>query len=164
MTTTSETKKLNTDIYEIRRIKASDYEDVTKTLTVLTTVGVVTKEKFHKLLNYWDSVKLPDRPDERMFNPLVIVNKKTGKVVATGMLLIEPKIIHECGFVGHIEDIAVASSEQGKNLGYHLIRSLVETGKRSGCYKIILDCDAKNIGFYEKSDFSKAGIEMQIRF
>ena len=30
-------------------------------------------------------------------------------------------------------------------------------------YKIILDCDEKNVKFYEKCGFNNAGVEMQIR-
>jgi glucosamine-phosphate N-acetyltransferase len=39
--------------------------------------------------------------------------------------------------VGHIEDIAVAKSEQGKKLGIKIIGALDFIGKKIGCYKVL---------------------------
>lgn len=142
--------------YTIRKVKATDHESYLDTLRVLTTVGDISKEKFAELVNHWDSV-----PD--IYHPHVIANEN-GLVVATGMLLVERKAIHECGLVGHIEDIAVAKSEQGKKLGYSMISSLAALSEKLGCYKVILDCSSHNIEFYEKCGFKNDGAEMCKRF
>lgn len=47
--------------------------------------------------------------------------------------------------IGHIEDIAVSKSVQGKKLGLRMIHALSGVGERMGCYKIILDCSRDNI-------------------
>lgn len=88
--------------------------------------------------------------------------------------MIEHKFVHKNGLVGHIEDIAVDSSHQGKKLGLRVIEALKYIGQMTGCYKgkndtiipskhqksnlpclllVILDCAVKNIPFYEKCGF-----------
>ncbi|AAS53881.1 AFR510Wp [Eremothecium gossypii ATCC 10895] len=158
--------------YHIRRAEAGDYAGVIETLKVLTTVGDVTEREFAERIAYWKTVKVPvpargKRPvgmgEILAYNPMVITDE-AGRVVATGNIIIEAKLIHHCGLVGHIEDIAVASDQQGKRLGMLLINTLTEIGRNAGCYKIILDCDPQNADFYKKCGFSQAGLEMQHRF
>jgi glucosamine-phosphate N-acetyltransferase len=48
---------------------------------------------------------------------VVIEEPTTGRIVASGSLLVERKFIRQCGLVGHIEDIVVHDSQRGKNLG-----------------------------------------------
>ncbi|AET37679.1 glucosamine 6-phosphate N-acetyltransferase Ecym_1453 [Eremothecium cymbalariae DBVPG len=158
--------------YQIRRTEAQDYSGVIHTLKVLTTVGNVTQQEFCDTIEYWKTVKVPivanrktRQPAEEVlaYNPLVITDD-TGNVVATGNIIIEAKLIHHCGLVGHIEDIAVAMDQRGKRLGKLLIDKLTEIGKNAGCYKIVLDCDPKNAEFYEKCGYTQAGLSMQVRF
>jgi GNAT superfamily N-acetyltransferase len=44
--------------------------------------------------------------------------------------------IHNLGLVGHIEDIAVLPSQQGKKLGLRIIQALDGIAERVGCYKV----------------------------
>lgn len=67
------------------------------------------------------------------------------QVVACGSVIIERKFVRNAGLVGHIEDIAVSQSMQGRKLGMKIINTLVDIGLARGCYKIILDCSEKNI-------------------
>ena len=153
--------------YFVRRVDEDDYEGVVDTLKVLTTVGQVSKEQFASVVQYWDSVKLHNCSQGGgtglKYNPLVIVETVTGEVAATGNIIIEQKLIHDCGLVGHVEDISVSEKHQGKKLGKCLIEQLTDIGMENGCYKIILDCDPKNIKFYEKCGYNEAGVEMNIR-
>jgi glucosamine-phosphate N-acetyltransferase len=48
---------------------------------------------------------------------VVIEEKATGKLVATGTLAVELKFVHSCGHVGHIEDIVCDEAYRGKQLG-----------------------------------------------
>lgn len=141
--------------YSIRELKETDYEAYVDTLKVLTTVGDIPFEKFKEVLDHWAQL-------DGTYYPTVIANEKD-VVVATGMLLVERKIIHECGAVGHIEDISVAKSEQGKKLGISMIKHLSEVAKNAGCYKVILDCSPHNVGFYEKCGYKNDGSEMCLR-
>lgn len=146
--------------YSVCRTNKEHWKGVTEVLQVLTTVGSVTEEAFKNVVEHWDAAKLGSVP---MYNPVVILDD-TREVVASGMVFIEQKVIHGCGLVGHIEDIAVRQDQQGKRLGQILIWRLCEIAKEHGCYKVILDCDAKNVVFYEKCGLLEAGIEMQVRF
>ena len=58
------------------------------------------------------------------------------------------------GICGHIEDIVVAQGYRGKNIGIKLIELLKQLAVVNKCYKVILDCDTKNVAFYEKVSFS----------
>lgn len=141
--------------YTIRPLARDDLGAL-EVLKVLTTVGNIPQDEFHKQVEYWSS------HDDTYF-PTIVANQ-SNKVVACGMLVIERKLIHERGLVGHIEDIAVASDQQGLSLGKHLIQALSSIARNSGCYKVILDCDEKNVKFYEKCGYRRAGVEMDLRF
>ncbi|CUS25076.1 LAQU0S26e00474g1_1 [Lachancea quebecensis] len=149
--------------YSIRRVESSDYEGVVETLKVLTVVGDVTKEQFEETVAYWNEVTVKSKGESmKAYNPHVITDD-SGKVVATGNVFIERKVLHDCGLVGHIEDIAVAKNQQGKKLGQLLIEHLSDLALSRGCYKVILDCDEKNVGFYQKCGYSIKGVEMDRR-
>lgn len=142
--------------YTFRPLQKSDYHNNFKeTLEVLTEVGNVTEAQFYDLFEYWQS--------NLNYHPYVITNT-ANKVVATGMVFFERKMIHECATYAHIEDIAVSKSEQGNKLGYSLIVGLTNIAKEAGCHKILLDCSPENEGFYEKCGYGKAGSNMNIKF
>ncbi|KFH43785.1 Glucosamine 6-phosphate N-acetyltransferase-like protein [Hapsidospora chrysogenum ATCC 11550] len=141
--------------YKLRALRRSDYNSgFLDCLRVLTTVGDVSErafgDQFDAMVNqggyYIIVIEDPSRPE----NP----------VVATGSLIVERKFIHSLGAVGHIEDIAVASDQQGKKLGLRLIQALDFVAEKVGCYKSILDCSEANEGFYIKCGFRRAGLQM----
>lgn len=143
--------------YKVRRVQASDYNNnYLETLKALTVVGDVTETQFVDTVALWES-------QPQIYHNMVITDED-GKVAAAGNIVIEQKMIHHCGRVGHIEDIAVHQSQQGKQLGKALILLLLEIAKQEKCYKVILDCDPKNVGFYEKCGLKQCGIEMSIRY
>lgn len=94
--------------------------------------------------------------------PVALVHLSSGQLVGTATLIVEFKFIRGAGKVGHVEDVVVDPSHGGKSFGKLLIQVLSELAKAQGCYKVILDCDAKNIGFYEKCNYHNAGIEMAL--
>ena len=51
---------------------------------------------------------------------------------------------------GHIEDVSLDKEYRGRKLGIKMIECLKEIGVINDCYKIMLDCDDNNLGFYEK--------------
>lgn len=145
--------------YSVRRVEKQDCDGVLQTLSALTTVGSVSKKQFEETVDYWQDLKVS--PDLLQYHPYVIVHGE-GEIAATGTLFIERKLVHGCGLVGHIEDIAVSPSHQGKQLGRALIDHLTKLGLEH-CYKVILDCSESNVKFYEKCGYSIAGVEMQRR-
>jgi GNAT superfamily N-acetyltransferase len=77
---------------------------------------------------------------------LVFAHKETGKILASASLMVELKFLRDAGKVGHIEDVVVDPECKGQSLGKIMIQGLSELGMQRGCYKVILDCDAKNAG------------------
>ena len=90
----------------------------------------------------------------------VIVSRETDAIVATGTVFLEPKFIRTLATAGHIEDIAVDASTQGKGVGKALIATLSAVGKSRGAYKILLDCSEDNVPFYTKCGYERKGVEM----
>ncbi|KAL1993792.1 hypothetical protein VTN49DRAFT_2461 [Thermomyces lanuginosus] len=139
--------------YVARPLRRSDYaHGYLDVLRVLTTVGDITEDMWNERYSY-----LARRNDEYY---LIVIADGTGKIVATGSLIVERKFIHTLGLVGHIEDIAVARDQQGKKLGLRIIQTLDAVAAKVGCYKSILDCSEANEGFYLKCGFKRAGLEM----
>ena len=128
------------------------FEGYLECLAELTTVGTITFEQFTARL-----VFIQAHP--QTYQVTVILNGE-GRVIASGTLLIEHKFIHECGLVGHIEDIVVAGSQRGRNLGKLMIEYLRGKALGLGCYKVILDCNEANVKFYEKCEFTRKGAQM----
>lgn len=118
----------------------------------LTIVGEVDKETWMQQLheiNMHGNIEI-----------YVLFDSLEKRVVANGTLLIEKKFIHQCGKVGHIEDIVVDPKCQGMGLGKKIVEYLKERAKEMGCYKVILDCDDKNVQFYQKCAFSVKCVQM----
>ena len=44
--------------------------------------------------------------------------------------------VHGMGSIGHLQDIAVAKNQQGKNLGFRMLTALDSLAKEVGCYKV----------------------------
>lgn len=142
--------------YTFRRVETSDYSEYLDVLRVLTTVGEISEPEFKELVDHWNSAG-------GVYYPQVITDGDK-HVVATGCLVVERKAIHQCGKVGHIEDIAVCKLQQGKRLGLALIQGLTAIAEKEGCYKVILDCSDHNVGFYQKCGYTHSGCEMVKRF
>lgn len=138
-----------------RRLEINDYNlGYLELLSQLTNVGDIS-------INEWTN-----RYNELHNNPCVqiwvMVDDNT--IIASGTIILEPKFIHNCGKVGHIEDVVVHKDKHGLGIGKKLIDELVNIARDSGCYKVILNCSEKNIGFYEKSGFKLMERQMALYF
>lgn len=94
--------------------------------------------------------KIKSNPDHVIFVAVL-----DGKVVGSTTMIVEPKFIHDGGYVGHIEDVVVAKEYQGKGIGEKLVGALLDYAKKNNCYKTILDCKDDVKPFYEKIGFKK---------
>lgn len=92
----------------------------------------------------------------------VYVAAENEKIFGVATLILEKKFLHRGGIVGHIEDVAVHPDNQGKGLGKLLVETLVSEARIAGAYKVILDCDPKNVEFYKKMGFYTADVHMRI--
>ncbi|KAL6951427.1 hypothetical protein ACO0OE_000662 [Hanseniaspora uvarum] len=147
-------------VYSFKNVTLENHlkykNSIKKTLSCLTTVGELSDTTFTEVIEHWVS-------NENIYKPIMIIDSEKDECIAIGTLLIETKIIHDGGKVGHIEDIAVNDDYQGKGLGKLLIQFLRNNAVYEDCYKVILDCDEKNVEFYNKCDFNRCGVEMQHR-
>lgn len=142
-------------MYSLRKLESSDYnKGYLELLETLTTVNVelITSEKFDSFIKSLNE------------NHVVYVLENMETIIGSGTILIENKIIHNCGKVGHIEDIVIHPSYKGKQLGKLIVDSLVEYAQHKGCYKVILDCDDSLQPFYEKCSFKRKGCQMSLYF
>ena len=121
-------------------------------LSQLTTVGEINEEQYYQQFNLLNSDS---------YFICVIENRDENTIVGSATLLVENKLIHNCGKVGHIEDVVIDSKYRGYGLGKIIIEKLVEKAKEKNCYKVILDCSLENIPFYEKCGFRKIEFEMR---
>jgi glucosamine-phosphate N-acetyltransferase len=93
---------------------------------------------------------------------IVLCDIKTKKIIGSGTLLIENKIIHNMSKVAHIEDIVIDEKIRGQGLGKKMIDYLIVKAKKLGVYKIILNCAEHNIKFYKKCGFTVKSTQMAI--
>ena len=98
--------------------------------------------------------KLPDN-----HHVLFMLNDRD-EIIAGITLIIEQKIIHNGGKVGHIEDFVVLEEYRKKGIGVELFNYVKNICEVNNCYKIILDCDPILETFYEKKGFTKKGSYM----
>jgi GNAT superfamily N-acetyltransferase len=94
-------------------------------------------------------------------NKYIVVAIKDDVVIGTGSIIIEEKLIHNHGFVGHIEDVVVSEKYRGENVGREIIKWLVDFAKTMDAYKVILSCAEHNVVFYEKCGFHSNCITMR---
>ena len=122
-------------------------------LDLLSQLTEVNKNNisFEKFSNFIDKL------DE---NHKIIIIINNNKIIATGTLLIENKIIHSISKVGHIEDIVVDSNSKGLGIGKQIVNYLTNLAKENNCYKVILNCNDNNIGFYQKCGYQKKETQM----
>ena len=146
-------KALHPDVH-IRPLAATDYRR--GYLTVLSILTASPDPGEAAWLAHFNTL----RAIPSTYYTLVIIDKKTDKVVGLGTVFMERKFQRGISSVGHIEDIAVDEKQQGKKLGLRIIQALSYISENSGAYKTILNCSDKNIPFYEKCGFAKKENEM----
>ncbi len=85
-------------------------------------------------------------------------------IIASGTIIIEPKIIRQGKNVGHIEDIVVAPHMRGRGISHEILNYLKQFAKESNCYKVILDCSEEVKAVYTRNGFKDKGIQMSEYF
>ncbi len=141
----------------IQKIK-ENYLDLMKNLTEVTNLST--------------NLFVSTLKEIEQMNGLIIIayvgnlysNSDSFKIVGSGTIIIEPKLIRGAKNVGHIEDIVVNPEYRGKQIAKNILSMLKVYGFSKNCYKIILDCDENLKHFYEKNDFEVKGIQMSKYF
>eukprot|EP01128_Nolandella_sp_AFSM9_P012224 TRINITY_DN9070_c0_g1_i1.p1 TRINITY_DN9070_c0_g1~~TRINITY_DN9070_c0_g1_i1.p1 ORF type:complete len:213 (+),score=66.42 TRINITY_DN9070_c0_g1_i1:48-641(+) len=139
--------------YVLRPLRRDDYQlGFVDLLSQLTDMEGLSQQMFEKR---FDSLK-----NAGNYYTVVVVDGERGHLVAAGTLFIEEKFIHNGGRVGHIEDVVVHNLSRTHKLGRKIVNTLTKIAFTNGCYKVILDCAEKNIGFYQKCGFEEKEVEM----
>ena len=139
--------------FEVREAELADvHNGLLQTLESLSEVGGLTPASAREILSDMG------RAGSHLFTAVV----ERGKVIGATTLLVEKKLIHKGGLVGHIEDVAVRGGYEGKGVGRALVGAAVERARDLGCYKVILDCSEDVVGFYEKLGFRRHEVGMRI--
>ena len=89
-----------------------------------------------------------------------INDKSDIKIIGTGTIIIEPKLIHNGMSIGHVEDIVIDNNYRGNGTSQKILDELTKHAITNNCYKIILDCDENIKKVYEKNGFLKKDIQM----
>ena len=139
--------------YVIRRVEAADYDrGVLNVLNELADVGTVSRATFETRIS---------EPKQLMF---VVAVETSGRLVACGTLMLEDKLIHNAGRVGHVEDIVTTADCRGRGIAKHLVDHLTELARTNGCYKAILSCSDENMAVYEKCGYKRKENQMCLYF
>lgn len=141
--------------YRVRRLELEDYDKgYMNCLNQLTISVDSTKDEFTTRYNLMKS-----KGDYHIF---VIVDLNNNRIVASGTLFVEYKILRGCAKKGHIEDIVVDKDTRGSGLGKKIVTRLIKLSEELGCYKTALVCEKDNIPFYEKCGLTEKEREMVI--
>lgn len=136
-------KILNLKIFT-QTISDKQIENYLKLLSQLTTVYNDHIELNFMINTFRNKIKsLSD-------NTFIFICMIDDKIIGSGTLIVENKIIHKFGKVGHLEDIIIDSGYRGCGFGKDLINYLIDFAKNLHCYKVILDCNEENVNFYQK--------------
>lgn len=100
--------------------------------------------------------------DNQRASVYTFVCKIYNETVGTATLLLEQKLIHDGGIVGHIEDVCVHRDWRSKGIGRALVSFCAAYAKLHGAYKVILACSSENVGFYEKLGFKQTSHLMRM--
>lgn len=131
--------------YKLYPLRSNDYyRGYLDVLSVLTEVGKHTIDTWNQQFGYMK--KHNDTCKFFLFSikkvlimpvdyTITITDERNDRIAATGTILVEHKFVHTNGLVGHIEDIAVDASHQGKKLGIRVIEALKHIAEQTGCYK-----------------------------
>jgi len=138
-------------------ISDDNLKELINVLGQLTNVGLYGDNDLQDLRTHIQSNK-----DTKQNKKHLIIMKYEDEIIGTGSILIEDKIIHKLGRVGHIEDIVIDESFRGHGLAKTVMEELIKIGKNEKCYKLILDASDKVSGFYEKIGFKKHAHNMRL--
>jgi glucosamine-phosphate N-acetyltransferase len=91
---------------------------------------------------------------------IMVLRNTDQKIIGAGTIFKIEKLHNNA--IGQIEDVMISEQYRGKGLGKFIVRNLTQIGLDDFlCYKVVLNCLDKNIGFYDKCDFETTGVQMK---
>ena len=128
----------------INDLSKNDIIKILSLLSQLTNVYNDEDELKYMINQFQKSIK---QLDSNINIFLIFIDNKISGI---GTLIIEQKIIHGFGKVGHIEDIVIDKEMIGKGIGKKFLEFLNFKARSFNCYKVILNCSDNLITFYKK--------------
>lgn len=95
---------------------------------------------------------------------IIYVMEINNNIIGTGTLFIEKKLTYGGCKMGHIENILICKNFRGNGYGENIIKKLLEYAKENNCYRVDLNCTSELESFYNKNNFTKENICMNIYF
>lgn len=142
--------------FEVRNARLDDLEGIVNLLSQLSPPKEgenLDREKGKEILR--DILNNPDYC-------LCVAESKEG-LIGTAMLLVQQNLSHGGKPYGHIENVVTDIRHRKKGIGHTMVKFLIDKAKKIGCYKVILNCETKNIVFYERCGFCiTSEVEMRI--
>ncbi len=92
----------------------------------------------------------------------VHVGEQNGQIIGAATSMVRRAFGHNGAYVMHLEDVATRKGHERKGVASTILRSTLEQGRSFGCYKAILNCSDKRVGFYEGLGFSKSTNGMRL--
>ena len=93
-------------------------------------------------------------------NHTIYLYIKNNIIIGCCALIIEQKIIYNCGKVAHIQDLIVKVSERENNIQSILIKYIVKKAKEKHCNRLDILSPTYLEKYYNKHDFIKEGLYM----
>lgn len=141
------------DRFEVREARPADLRGgLLETLGHLSDLGGLDQEEGRAVLREMKRAGVYH---------LFVACTDEGRVVGATTLVVERKLIHRGGKVGHVEDVAVRAGFEGSGVGSSLVRAALAEARSQGCYKCILDCKEELAGFYERLGFKRHDVGMR---
>jgi len=137
---------------QIRPLEQKELGNYLRLLAFLSPTSVVTDPT---VTTVWNQV-------QANLNHTIYGAWSTTLLVGAITVYLEPKFIHKCGSVAHIEDLIVHPEYRGLKIGSKLV-AYVKDRLPSQVYKISLNCRVELKPFYEKLGFSSEQSQMVIR-
>jgi len=95
---------------------------------------------------------------------IIYILETDDNIIGTGTLFIEKKLTYDGCNMGHIENILIDKNHRGNGYGEKIVKNLLEYAKINKCYRIDLNCTKELESFYNKNNFNKKHICMNIIF
>ena len=142
----------------IRELELDDFDNFMNLIKQLNSEILMNERKFADYL-----LNIKGNSDKFIF----VIEEEIDNIkylVGTCCIMIEQKIIHNYGFVAHIEDLVIDKKFKGKKYGSKLLKFCKDIAEQLNCYKIILNCKEEIKEFYIKNGFEFKQLQGSIYF
>jgi glucosamine-phosphate N-acetyltransferase len=139
----------------IRELAMADYEKgFLELLSSLTIVGNISMGEF-----IMRDVKIHQNRNHQVW---VVEDLFQNEIVGTGTLFVQPTFTHQCGFLGHINEVIVKEGSEYRDLKQRLIQHLIKEAKNRKCNRVRTSVVPQSLKFYKELGFHRGMMEMNL--